>query len=56
MPRLAPEARNAGTRVNPGVTVHHWSCALCPARGTATSRLRATLALEAHNQQHREPS
>jgi len=52
MPRLTAAQRNAGTRINPGLVEHRWSCALCEAHGVATSRLRAAIALEAHHTEH----
>jgi len=55
MPRLTAAQRNAGNRVNPGNVEHRWSCALCPATGSATSRLRAAIALETHHEEHRRP-
>lgn len=56
MPRLAPEARNAGNRVNdPAARPRRWSCDLCPATGLEMSIQSAVRRLEAHHDlEHRE--
>lgn len=49
MPRLAPEARNAGSRVNdPTATTRRWSCHLCDAAGVEATLDAAATRLELH--------
>lgn len=56
MPRLAPEARNAGTRINdPHMRLRRWTCHLCDTTGLEASIESAVRRLEAHHDlEHRE--
>lgn len=50
MPRLAPEARTAGTRVNdPTARTRRWFCHLCDAAGVEATLDAAATRLEAHH-------